>query len=164
MLWASNNNTIPPQKKSPTPEKVAQTIYEDMIISSYEKYGAGILYKNSQNPTKKTPCKRVFFRWRREEDLNLRIRSRITRFPIVLLKPLRHLCIVGTAFATLIYITVFFEKMQAFSPRFFKISKKSFKRACRQAKQNGSTLVATARGAAFQKPGIRAFLASELGQ
>ena len=34
---------------------------------------------------------RVF--WRREEDLNLRLRSRNTRFPIVLLKPLRHLCI-----------------------------------------------------------------------
>ena len=66
-----------------------------------------ILFKNETLPNEKTPSKGCFFVWRREEDLNLRIRSRITRFPIVLLKPLRHLCIVGVR-STPIYITVFF--------------------------------------------------------
>ena len=44
----------------------------------------------------------------------------VTRFPIVLLKPLRHLCINSTLSQAPIYITVFFRKMQAFFARFSK--------------------------------------------
>ena len=47
----------------------------------------------------------------------------VTRFPIVLLKPLRHLCKYRRFRQTLIYITVFSQKMQAFSTCFFKILK-----------------------------------------
>ena len=43
-----------------------------------------------------------------------------TRFPIVLLKPLRHLCINRPLQRTPIYITVFFQKRQAFFMRFSK--------------------------------------------
>ena len=48
-----------------------------------------------------------------------------TRFPIVLLKPLRHLCIVGVH-TTPNYITSFWQKKQAFSCRFSKKLQKSF--------------------------------------
>lgn len=37
----------------------------------------------------------VFFTWRRERDLNPCIHSCITRFRIVRVRPLRHLCIVS---------------------------------------------------------------------
>ena len=51
----------------------------------------------------------------------------VTRFPIVLLKPLRHLGIINAFFSkALIYITVFFEKMQAFSTKFHKFMKTFF--------------------------------------
>ncbi len=50
-----------------------------------------------------------------------------TRFPIVLLKPLRHLCINSTLFHKVpIYSTVFLEKRQAFFTAFSKNIKKSY--------------------------------------
>ena len=52
--------------------------------------------------------------WRREEDLNLRIRSRITRFPIVLLKPLRHLCNDTLANQAYLYYCIFLKNASVF--------------------------------------------------
>ena len=51
----------------------------------------------------------------------------VTRFPIVLLKPLRHLCINRYAFPKApIYITVFFRKKQAFLLNFQKNLEKTY--------------------------------------
>ena len=52
-----------------------------------------------------------FFKWRRERDLNPCIHSCITRFRIVRVRPLRHLCIVS-----IIYYPA--KKINSFCPSF----------------------------------------------
>ncbi len=61
---------------------------------------------------KERTCVRSFL-WRRERDLNSWIHSCITRFRIVRVRPLRHLC-------KLLYCTLFFTKKQVFLPAFAK--------------------------------------------
>ena len=70
------------------------------------------------------PQKRIYpkvypFLWRRERDLNPCIHSCITRFRIVRVRPLRHLC------KQLLYYTAFLVKKQLFLCRFQGISIKA---------------------------------------
>ena len=68
--------------------------------------------RGSSGPTKKRVGFNSLFCWRRERDLNPWIHSCITRFRIVRVRPLRHLC------KSLIYSTITFPEKQAICTAF----------------------------------------------
>ncbi len=100
--------------------------------------------------------------------------STYTRFPIVLLKPLRHLC---TFLQQPIYITVFFGKLQAFLFAFCKNVKNNFISQFSRRFTYGRVIetlvhfkvtsvrflifITVARRSVFQKSRIRAFCAGK---
>ena len=98
---------------------------KNLLAQGFEPLGRFLYFFSAI--TKKHTRKGVFY-WRREEDLNLRIRSRITRFPIVLLKPLRHLCI-RLSLSAYLYYCIFLKKSSIFALIFKKCLKNLFLQA-----------------------------------
>ena len=88
--------------------------------SSREPLNTSRILVNLSMRKQKRICHLTYpFLWRRERDLNPCIHSCITRFRIVRVRPLRHLC------KQLLYYTAFLVKKQLFLCRFQGISIKA---------------------------------------
>ena len=107
-LFVSQRNILLLRNKASSLDGHTEGRVVRVFRSSLEPLSASKIPANLSTPQKRMHPKIHPFLWRRERDLNPCIHSCITRFRIVRVRPLRHLC------KQLLYYTAFPLKKQVF--------------------------------------------------